>query len=225
LPATSPGQPPGTLAASRYLHDAPAGIFAACPVAEILPQASAVLRLIRHPAPGGNYPRGSVLAMGNFDGLHLGHAALIGEARDRARARGVPVGVLTFEPHPRCVLSPENCPSSLTTLEEKRELLSAAGVDRLVVLEFTAELSHWSAEEFCGRLEDAFALRRLVVGHDFALGHQRAGDTDFLAGRAVHCRSFEFSGSHHSRFVILSGNDRLLGGDFVADFRKGIRVH
>ncbi|GAC1569391.1 MAG: bifunctional riboflavin kinase/FAD synthetase [Candidatus Dormibacteria bacterium] len=91
--------------------------------------------------------------------------------------------VLTFEPHPRCVLSPENCPSSLTTLEEKRDLLAAAGVDRLVVLEFTPALSRWSAEEFCAQLEASFNLRRLVVGHDFALGHERAGDTGFLAAR------------------------------------------
>src|SRR5206468_2909577 len=62
-----------------------------------------VLRIVRHPDPGSTHPRGAVLAMGNFDGLHRGHAALIGEARERARANGVPAGVLTFEPHPRAV--------------------------------------------------------------------------------------------------------------------------
>ena len=85
------------------------------------------------------------------------------------------------------MLSPENCPSSLTTLEEKRELLAAVGVDRLIVLEFTPELSRWSAAEFCSRLESAFDLRGLVVGHDFALGRERSGDTGFLAERARSC--------------------------------------
>lgn len=133
--------------------------------------------------PAARTDRPVALSIGNFDGVHLGHRALLAPLRRAADELAGEAVVLTFEPHPRCVLSPEDCPSSLTTLDEKRSLLAAAGVDRLVVLEFTPELSRWSPEDFCGRLESSFDLRRLVVGHDFALGHERAGDTSFLAGR------------------------------------------
>ncbi len=125
------------------------------------------------------------LCIGNFDGVHLGHLALLGPLVRAAEASGGEAVVLTFEPHPRCVLTPENCPSSLTTLEEKRDLLAAAGVARLVVLEFTPELSRWGADEFCERHESAFQLRHLVVGHDFALGRDRSGDTAYLRDRAA----------------------------------------
>ncbi len=121
-----------------------------------------------------------VLTIGNFDGVHRGHRALIDTLVADARDRGGEAVVLTFDPHPRCVLDPDNCPQQLTTLDEKRGLLAAAGVDRLVVLEFTRTLSRWSAEHFCEQLLASFPLARLVVGHDFALGHKRQGDIPFL---------------------------------------------
>src|SRR5258708_18580357 len=123
-----------------------------------------------------------VLTIGNFDGVHRGHRALIDALVADARARDGEAVVLTFDPHPRCVLDPDNCPQQLTTLDEKRDLLAAAGVDRLVVLEFTRTLSRWSAEHFCEQLVGSLPLVRLVVGHDFALGHKRAGDIPFLRG-------------------------------------------
>jgi riboflavin kinase/FMN adenylyltransferase len=123
-----------------------------------------------------------VLTIGNFDGVHRGHVALLSLLVREARERGGEAVVLTFDPHPRCVLDPDNCPQQLTTLDEKRDLVAAAGVDRLVVLEFTRTLSRWSAEHFCSQLLAAFPLVRLVVGHDFALGHKRRGDIPFLRG-------------------------------------------
>jgi riboflavin kinase/FMN adenylyltransferase len=128
--------------------------------------------------PGEDRP--VVLTIGNFDGVHRGHRALVDQLVSDARGRNGESVVMTFDPHPRCVLDPDNCPQQITTLDEKRDLLAAAGVDRLVVLEFTRELSRWSAEHFCERLLEAFALARLVVGHDFALGHKRSGDIPFL---------------------------------------------
>jgi riboflavin kinase / FMN adenylyltransferase len=122
------------------------------------------------------------LTIGNFDGVHRGHRALVDRLVADARGRGGEAVVLTFDPHPRCVLDPDNCPLSLTTLDEKRDLLAAAGVDRMVVLEFTRILSRWSAEHFCEQLLASFPLARLVVGHDFALGHKRQGDIPFLRG-------------------------------------------
>jgi riboflavin kinase/FMN adenylyltransferase len=121
-----------------------------------------------------------VLTIGNFDGAHLGHAALLARTQSEAAARGAESALLTFDPHPRCVLDPAHCPQSLTTLGEKQSVLAAAGLDRLVVLPFTRAVSSWGAEHFCDLLREAFDLRALVVGHDFALGHKRQGDIAFL---------------------------------------------
>src|SRR5205807_925205 len=105
-------------------------------VSRILPRTSAVLRIVRHPDPGSTHPRGAVLAMGNFDGLHRGHAALIVEARDRARAAGRPAAVLTFEPHPRSVFMPEGDPFRLTPFRVKEREIARLGVDLLFVQHF-----------------------------------------------------------------------------------------
>ena len=121
-----------------------------------------------------------VLTIGNFDGVHLGHAALLEEVESVARRVDAQTALLTFDPHPRCVLDPPHCPPSLTTVEEKESLLAARGLDRMIVLGFTREVSGWRAEQFCDMLVEAFAVRALVVGHDFALGHKRQGDVAFL---------------------------------------------
>jgi riboflavin kinase/FMN adenylyltransferase len=121
-----------------------------------------------------------VLTIGNFDGVHRGHLALLAATQSAADARGAQSALLTFDPHPRCVLDPAHCPQSLTTVGEKQALLAAAGLDRLVVLPFTRAVSSWGAEQFCDLLREAFDLRALVVGHDFALGHKRQGDITFL---------------------------------------------
>ena len=121
-----------------------------------------------------------VLTIGNFDGVHLGHVALLEEVRAVAAECRAEAGVLTFNPHPRCVLDPPHCPPSLTTLAEKEDVLAGCGADRLVVLAFTRAVSGWGAEQFCDLLREAFDLRALVVGHDFVLGHKRQGDIAFL---------------------------------------------
>jgi riboflavin kinase/FMN adenylyltransferase len=121
-----------------------------------------------------------VLTIGNFDGVHLGHAALLDQVDSMARTLDAQSALLTFDPHPRCVLDPARCPQALTTLREKQDLLAARGLDRLVVLGFTRGVSSWRAEQFCDMLLEAFDLRALVVGHDFALGHKRQGDVAFL---------------------------------------------
>jgi riboflavin kinase/FMN adenylyltransferase len=121
-----------------------------------------------------------VLTIGNFDGVHLGHTALL-DALDAAAQRfDAQTALLTFDPHPRCVLDPPHCPPSLTTVGEKQSILAARGLDRMVVLGFTREVSGWGAEQFCDMLVEAFDVRALVVGHDFALGHKRQGDVAFL---------------------------------------------
>jgi len=125
-------------------------------------------------------PRGwpePALAVGNFDGVHRGHQALVALAvRDARGANGTSV-VLTFDPHPSRVLSPDRAPASLMTLEQKAEILADLGVDRLAVLPFTVELSRREPEEFAREiLQRALGARVVVVGSSFRFGRGRAGD-------------------------------------------------
>ncbi len=122
----------------------------------------------------------AVCSVGVFDGVHRGHQRLLSATLAGARELGAVAAVVTFEPHPRAVLDAASAPPELTTLDEKRERLAALGVDIAVVVNFTREVSEWSAEQFCLRLSERFELRRLVIGPGFALGHDRRGDADFL---------------------------------------------
>jgi riboflavin kinase/FMN adenylyltransferase len=97
-----------------------------------------------------------------------------------AAARAASPVALTFDPHPRCVLDPAGCPPLLTAVEERAELLAAEGVQRTVVIEFTRELSTWSATRFCDALLESLRIKEFVIGPGFALGHRRQGDEAFL---------------------------------------------
>jgi riboflavin kinase/FMN adenylyltransferase len=125
-------------------------------------------------------PRGwpePALAVGNFDGVHRGHQALVALAVRDARAAGGTSVVLTFDPHPSRVLSPDRAPASLMTLDQKAEILSGLGVDRLAVLPFTVELSRREPEDFAREvLQRALGARVVVVGSSFRFGRDRAGD-------------------------------------------------
>ena len=127
--------------------------------------------------------RGSVVALGNFDGVHLGHAHLLRlghAARPDARR-----AVLTFEPHPREHFRPDDPPFRLTLSAERAAALAALGVDLLYELPFDDGFSHMSAEDFVTRvLHEGLGARHLVCGPDFAFGHRRGGDARFLAERA-----------------------------------------
>jgi riboflavin kinase / FMN adenylyltransferase len=149
-----------------------------------------------------------VLTIGSFDGVHLGHVALLDEVDSVARRLDAQTALLTFDPHPRCVLDPPHCPQSLTTLGEKKALLAAHALDRLVVLGFTREVSAWGAEQFCDMLRESFDLHALVVGHDFALGHKRLGDVAFL-------RAY---GERHG-FAVEQAAARRVGDEAVSSSR------
>jgi riboflavin kinase / FMN adenylyltransferase len=124
--------------------------------------------------------------MGNFDGLHLGHAALIGAVRQRARAGGAPAAVLTFEPHPRSVFMPQTEPFRLTPLRVKEREIARLGVDLLFVQHFDLAFSRNSAEWFIDALLlGAIGLSHIVVGHDCAFGNRRRGTTDMLRAAAA----------------------------------------
>jgi len=144
------------------------------------------LRVIRHPAPGSRHPRGAVLALGNFDGLHRGHAALIGAARDQARAQGGPAAVLTFEPHPRSVFMPEAEPFRLTPFRVKEREIARLGVELLFVQHFDMQFAKRSAETFItDLLLGAIGISHIVVGHDCTFGNRRRGTPDMLREAAA----------------------------------------
>jgi riboflavin kinase/FMN adenylyltransferase len=124
---------------------------------------------------------GGVVAIGNFDGLHRGHVALLEDTIAEARRRGVPAVVLTFEPHPRSVFRPETPVFRLTPLPVKARIMSALGLDGIVVIAFDRDFATHTAEEFVesvliGRLKIAGA----VVGYDFHFGKGRAGSPQML---------------------------------------------
>ena len=121
--------------------------------------------------------RGASVAIGNFDGVHLGHQKLI----QQATRRGTPTGVVTFEPHPRRFFQPESPPFRLTVPAEKARVLSDHGVDLLVNLPFDAAMAGMSAEAFVTDiLHEALGLSHIVVGADFRFGKARTGDADLL---------------------------------------------
>jgi riboflavin kinase / FMN adenylyltransferase len=134
--------------------------------------------------------RGAALAIGNFDGVHRGHQALLQAARDAADRIGRKAGVILFEPHPRELFQPDKPHFRLTPLPRKLELLEAFGLDLAVVLRFDAALAGLSADAFIERvLESALGVSHVVVGYDFHFGKGRAGDPETLR-RAGSTRGF-----------------------------------
>ncbi len=125
--------------------------------------------------------RGGVVAIGNFDGVHRGHQALINEAAEAARATGRPVGVMIFEPHPREFFHPEESHFRLTTLAQKLAVFEAMGLDFVVVVPFDAELVTLDPADFVGKvLVEGLHVRHVVIGFDFYYGHQRRGSPETM---------------------------------------------
>lgn len=123
----------------------------------------------------------AMVTIGVFDGLHLGHQKLLCEMISAARRENVPAVAISFHPHPAVILRRIEYPQYLTSPEEKARLMEKLGVDHLVVIPFTPELAERSARSFMDQIWAATHMRRLWVGHDFALGHNREGDPAFLA--------------------------------------------
>lgn len=178
-------------------------------------------------------PAPVVLAIGNFDGVHLGHAALVKHLAQVAIECQLAPTVLTFEPHPREFFAPDSAPARLTTLREKLELLGECGVRQAVICPFNAAFAALSADEFVEQvLVRGCEVRHLIIGDDFRFGRGRAGDFALLqdAGRrfgfAVEAMGSvladgERVSSSAVRRALLAGNmehaARLLGRPYIID--------
>ncbi len=173
----------------------------------------------------------TVLTIGNFDGVHLGHRALLGELMAKARELALPATVLTFEPHPRELFAPDQAPARLASMRDKLELLAECGVDRVHVCRFDRKLASLTAEQFIEQiLVRGLSVRHLIIGDDFRFGKARAGDFALLqkAGREHRfvveaMRTVDFDGLRVSssavREALAAGDieraERLLGRPFV----------
>ncbi len=123
----------------------------------------------------------TVVVIGNFDGVHLGHQHVIGRAREIAEAAGVRLVAVTFDPHPMAVLRPDHAPSTLTTIEARCVLLAESGADDVLVIPFSREIAAWTPEEFVTRVVvDSLHARTVVVGANFRFGNRAAGDVAML---------------------------------------------
>ena len=121
-----------------------------------------------------------VLTIGNFDGVHLGHQAMLAQVRDIAQAQNLGAAVMIFEPQPREFFAPAKAPARLTNLAEKQALLTQYGVETLIVAGFDTDFRSLSAQAFADILAKRLNVKALVLGDDFRFGHDRTGDSQFL---------------------------------------------
>jgi riboflavin kinase/FMN adenylyltransferase len=139
------------------------------------------MEVITDPAACPNPPNGTVVTIGVYDGVHLGHRALIGRVRAMASELGAASAVVTFDRHPATVVRPESAPLLLTDLDQRIELLAGTGVDYTLVIRFDKERSSESAEDFVQEiLVGCLGARAVVVGHDFHFGRNRGGSVPML---------------------------------------------
>lgn len=123
----------------------------------------------------------SCVTIGNFDGVHRGHAEVFAHLKQKSVALGLPSVVVTFEPHPLKILAPESAPSLITTLKQKSALIEAAGIDYLVLVPFSKEFSLMSATDFVLKvLYSSLGMQHIIIGHDYAFGRGREGDFNTL---------------------------------------------
>ncbi|MBC8267726.1 MAG: bifunctional riboflavin kinase/FAD synthetase [Rhodospirillaceae bacterium] len=179
--------------------------------------------------------RGASVAIGNFDGVHLGHRAVIGEAGRIAHDQGIPWAVLSFEPHPRSLFMPEGEPFRLTPFRTKAHHIGDLGVDNLIVLHFDEAFTNLSADDFIRQvLVEGLGARHVVSGYDFVFGHKRAGNCELLLQKGQQ-EGFDFTcvsavddgqavySSTRIRECLRAGDPRaaalLLGREFEIDGR------
>lgn len=152
--------------------------------------------------------KGAIVALGNFDGFHLGHQAVVGRAVQRGFHERRPVIIATFDPHPVRLFRPEAAPFRLTSLDQRKQLFAHAGADAMLVFEFTRELAATSAEDFVEHIAlGPIAAGGIVTGDDFTFGKGRAGNVERLA---------ELAAAHgiiaEAVRPVLAGDERVSSG-------------
>lgn len=166
----------------------------------------------------------SAITIGNFDGVHRGHSAIFHNLKNRGAQYGLPTVVVTFNPHPLSVLSPDAAPPLLTTFPQKASLIEQAGIDCLAVIEFNREFSLLSAEAFVRTiLCESFGMRHMIIGHDYAFGRDRLGNYATLTDMGTTCGfSLEDLEPFGENGVIFSSSlaRRLIGGGNMTEAAK-----
>ncbi|WP_188687684.1 bifunctional riboflavin kinase/FAD synthetase [Silvimonas amylolytica] len=157
----------------------------------------------------------TALTIGNFDGLHLGHRAMLAELRHEAASRGLASALLTFEPHPRELFTPQTAPTRLTSLREKLEILAAEGLDYVILQRFDRNFAGIEATAFRDNvIAQQLNARFLLIGHDFRFGKQRAGDFELLQqNQALTVRSIDAVMLDDQRISSTAVRDALAAGD------------
>jgi len=171
-----------------------------------------------------NELKGGAITVGNFDGVHMGHEQVLAETNGHAQAVDGPTIVVTFEPHPRAVLFPKEAPRRLCHVEQRMQYLEEAGIDAVLLLEFTHELAGWSAEKFSHQLYDTFGFKHIHVGYDFAFGHDRQGHVDDLRRLGD---NMDFTVTEASAFEMLGAvvsSSRIRSAVEAADFTMAAKL-
>ncbi len=180
----------------------------------------------------------AAVAIGTFDGVHLGHRRLLAALRQVADADHLTAVAATFDPHPRCVLAPDRCPDLLTLPEERRGLLLEAGADEVLVINFNRAFAERSPSEFMAWLGDRFDVKAMVCGYDFAFGHKRSGNAAWLRehgyrvvevpaveieGRVVHTTAIRglIASGEVAAAAELLGREYAVGGEVVKGRQRG----
>ncbi len=204
------------------------------------------MQRLRDPLGHDDPPRGAILSIGNFDGVHLGHQAVLKHVVRRAADQGVPSCAMTFDPHPVKLLRPAQAPRLVTTLEQRLELIAACGIEHALVVPFTHRLARMEACDFVRQvLVERLRVREVLIGNNFRFGADRRGDVgllvamgrelDFDAGAApVLARGGEVVSStrvrravadgHIDEVTLILGRHHFLDGTVLEGKRLGRRL-
>lgn len=158
----------------------------------------------------------NILSIGNFDGVHLGHQAMLAKLKNLSKINGLESSVMIFEPQPREFFTPTNAPPRLTNLDEKITLLQKFGVQNVIIANFDEQFRSLSANDFAKLLHN-LSVKQLVLGDDFRFGHDRAGDSQFLqsVGFIVHNLD-TVADNQHERISSTKIREYLLNGDLLS---------
>lgn len=179
------------------------------------------MRILTGPEIFDNDLKGSVVTIGNFDGVHRGHREIFRRLIRQGESLGLPSVVVTFEPHPLALLAPESAPPLITTFGQKAALIADTGIDILAVIEFTREFAQVTAEAFvreilCGSL----GMRHVIIGHDYAFGRERQGNYATLERLGPECgftlEDLDPVGEGETVFSSSLARRLIAGGDMPA---------